>query len=236
MNEHILMGVGTVVATNMKLATKTATGWTKPHVPIGRKHPIVVENVSTEEVPPSLDYVSSDPQYTELRETVDWYIKMFAMSKGLNPNSFLAEVQATSGFSKVMDAFEQMELRKDDIEPSRIFEDERFEITRIVNNYHCGTTDKQDYKLQLIGDDVYLKVDFAEVETYLTPEEQNKQDENDLKLNLISVYDIARRKNPDLSDNEIDVTLTKNKGINDKFKDAEPTEIKPIEPKPVEVK
>lgn len=219
MNEHILMGgAGTVLATNCGLATRKTDGSTSiKHVKVGRKHPIVRDEVRAEDVPPSIEYISTNPLLTELKETVDWYIKMFALTKGLNPNSFLAEVQDTSGFSKVMDAFEQIELRKDDIEPCRLFEDERFNITRIVNNFHASTRDKTDYKLKAINSEYYLKVDFSEVETFLTPEQQQTKDENDLKLNLITVYDLMRRSNPDLTDEEIDTQLKKNKEINDKF-------------------
>jgi len=219
MNEHILMGgAGTVLATNCNLAKKKTDGSTSiKHVKVGRKHPIVMDNVTTDQVPPSIEYVSTNPLMSELKETVDWYIKMFAMSKGLNPNSFLSEVQDTSGFSKVMDAFEQLELRKDDIEPCRIFEDDRFNVTKIINNFHASTTDRSLYKLQPIKSEYYLKVDFAEVETYLTPEQQDAKDKRDLELNMINVYDLMRRANPDLSDEEIDLQLTKNKGINDKF-------------------
>lgn len=224
MNEHILMGgAGTVLATNCGLATQKQDGSTSiKHVKVGRKHPIVRDNVQTTDVPPSIEYVSTQPLLQELRATVDWYIKMFALSKGLNPNSFLAEIQDTSGFSKVMDAFEQIELRKDDIEPCRIFEDERFEITRVINNFHASTTDKSLYKLEPIKSEYYLKVDFAEVETYLTPEQQDAKDKRDLELNLINVYDLKRRDNPDLTDEEIEVELQKNKSINDKYKPQTP--------------
>lgn len=227
MNEHILMGgAGTVLATNCRLNTKQTDGSVSTkRVKVGRKHPIAIDNVSAQDAPPSLEYVSTQPLMQDLRDTVEWYIKMFALTKGLNPNSFLAEVQDTSGFSKVMDAFEQIELRKDDIEPCRIYEDERFNITRTINNFHVGTTDGSKYGLKKIPDNAFLKVDFAEVKTYLTPEQQDAEDKRDLELNLISVYDIARRKNPDLTDDEIKEMLNKNKAINDTYKPITTTEV-----------
>lgn len=222
MNEHILMGVGTVLATNCNLATKkVANDTTDPkRVRIGRKYPISQENVKSDDgsLPPSLEYVSTDPQLMDLRETIDWSVKMFAMSKGLNPNSFLAEVQAISGFSKLVDAMEQMELRKDDVEPCRLYEDERFEKTRVINNYHKETTDGSKYKLMDIPDNCYLQVDFAEIQQQRTPDEQQKNDDWNLKHNLINVYDIARRQNPDLTDDELKVNIDKNKVINDLYK------------------
>lgn len=227
MNEHILMGgAGTVLAVNCNLNTKKTDGSVSTkRVKVGRKHPIAIDNVSAQDAPPSLEYVSTQPLLNDLKSTVDWYIKMFALTKGLNPNSFLAEVQDTSGFSKVMDAFEQIELRKDDIEPCRIYEDERFNITRTINNFHVKTTDGSKYSLKAIPDNAYLKVDFADIKTYLTPEQQATEDDRDLRLNLINVYDIARRKNPDLTDEEIKAMLDKNKAINETYKPITTTEV-----------
>lgn len=218
-NEQIIMGTaGTTLAVNLGLGFKKndgTTGYKK--VRTGRKHPIVVENVQTNDAQPSLEHVTTNPFITEIRETVDWHIKMIAMSKGLNPNSFLAEVQDTSGFSKVLDGLEQLEIRRDDIEPCRMYEDQRFEITRIVNNVHEQTPDKSKYGLKKIPEDAYLMVDFAEIEAPKTIEETVQATEYKLKYNLTNVIDLARENNPDLTDEELEKKIQRNKEINDKY-------------------
>lgn len=138
------------------------------------------------------------------------------MSKGLNPNSFLAEVKATSGYSKLIDSLEQIELRKDDLEPCRNYERDRFVVTRAINNYFAGTKEFSD-KLTMIDETAELQTDFAEVQIPLTTEEQIKQDEFDVDNNLTNYIDIARRQNPDLTDKELEKQIMANKVINDRI-------------------
>lgn len=220
-NEHVLMGAaGTLLAVNLDLKAKDEEGQTiAKKVRTGRKHPITIENASgqNEKAPPSLEYIGTNPFIMELKELVDWKIKLIAITKGMNPNSFLADVQATSGYSKVIDSIEQLELRQDDIEPCRIYEDERFNISRIINNVHCGTTDKTKYNLQIIPDDIYLKVDFAEIKPPKTIDETIKETDYLLQHNLTNIVDIKREMNPDLTDEEIEQELETNKEINDRF-------------------
>lgn len=231
-NEQILMGgAGTVLAVNCGLKTKTEDGEVVPKkVRVGRRHPMVVEDVRKDDMPPKLEYIATTPFVTELLNAVDWHIKMAALSKGLNPNSFLQDVKATSGFSKVIDAIEQLETRKDDIEPCRVYEEQRFNITRTVNNYHAGTTDKSKYTLQVIPEDASLMVDFAEIQMPKTQQEQENEDIFNLDNNIISVIDIAKRKNPDLSDDEIKMQLEANKLLNDTYRPKTTTVIPEADP------
>ena len=114
----IMQSWGTPVAINCGFSYKNEKGGTSYRkVRVGAKHPIVIENAKSDEVEPSFEYKSADPKITEIKDTIDWMIKLIAITKGLDPNSFLQEVKATSGFSKVVDSLDEMELRQDDIEP-----------------------------------------------------------------------------------------------------------------------
>jgi len=219
-NEQIIMGTaGTTLAVNLGLDYKKKDGTTGlKKVRTGRKHPIVVESADKEKATPSLEHVTTQPFIDEIRSTVDWHIKMIAMSKGLNPNSFLADVKATSGYSKVLDAMEQLEIRRDDIEPCRMYEDERFRVSVKINDYHATTTDKSEYGLKTIGDKAELVVDFAEITQQKTIDEIIKDTEYQLKYDLISVLDLMKEKNPDLVDDELKKKLDDNKAINDIYK------------------
>ena len=218
-NEQIIMGTaGTTLAVNLNLQYKKEDGsMGLKKVRTGRKHPIVVEQNDKDKTP-RLEHITTQPFITEIRDTVDWKIKMIAMSKGLNPNSFLADVKATSGYSKAIDALEQLEIRRDDIEPCRIYEEERFNIVRKVNNYHATTKDKGAYGLMEIPEKASLVVDFIEPELPKNIDETIKQEEHDLKYNTISVYDLMKAKNPDLDNKAIEEKIKKNKEINDLYK------------------
>ena len=111
-----------------------------------------------------------------------------------------------------MDAVDQMEVRKDDVEPCRAFEEERFKITKIMNNKLVGTPGGEG--LKEIPEEASLFVDFADIEVQKTP--QDKRDDYDWKLekNLISLLDIVKEENPDLTDEQAEEVLTKNRAAN----------------------
>jgi hypothetical protein len=184
----------------------------------GIKHPLIVEGTGkAQENPASVDFKYPNPMIRDVLAVIDWKLNMIAQAKGLNPSAFAQDVKAESGFAKIIDYLEQLELRRDDIEPCRVYEDERFEITKKINNYHAGTTDGSLYKLQQIPDDAYLSVDFAELDMPQTPADEIAQDNFDLSNNLISIIDLARRSNPDLDDSQLEEKLIKNLEINQKF-------------------
>src|SRR5512146_353370 len=162
-NEQLLLaGSGTLLAVNLGLSSKSNQGETTvKRVRAGRKHPIVVEGVSKEMSDPRLEHVNANPVIAEVKDSIDWIIKSVAVSQGLNPNSFLQDVKATSGYSKIVDSLEQSELRKDDIEPCRAYEDDRFNRTRKINNYYAQTVEGKAANFQEIPEDVYLSVDFT---------------------------------------------------------------------------
>ncbi|RPI19050.1 MAG: hypothetical protein EHM58_03285 [Ignavibacteriae bacterium] len=183
-------------------------------VRFGPKHPIAVKQTNSE-FPPVFEYKNANPLIAEVRATIDWKIKMIALTKGLNPNSFLADAKAASGYSKIVDSLEQLEIRRDDIEPCRIYEDERFDITRAVVNYHAEFPENG---LEKLPDDIYLAVDFADINIPQTTDEKIKENEFKLKNGLMSIIDIMKEQNPDLTDEEIEARLKKNLEVNSRLK------------------
>ena len=217
-NDAIILGSsGTLLAVNLDLLHKGEvskdSGLKK--VRAGRRHPIVVENASTDKAAPRLEYVSTNPLITEIQQSIDYRIKQVAVLKGLNPNTIISEVKDTSDYQKMMDSLEQIEIRRDDIEPCRTYEEELFKITRIVNN--TAYQDKElraKFKLQEIPEDAVFKVDFAEIEVELTNTELWADRKEKLALNLISVLDIMMEEDPDLTEEEARARLEENRNIN----------------------
>ena len=217
-NRDIILGTeGTTITTNLGLNKKGDIKDGRREIRIGVGHPINVEGVKSDDVLPSIQHIGFDPHIVEVKETIDWYIRTIANFNGLNPSNILSEIKDTSDYQKVMDAVEQMEIRKDDIEPCRIYEHNRFNITRIVNNKFVGTETGRQYKLKEIPEDTEFMVDFADIEIHLTPKDQRDDWDWKLKNNLITLKDILKKQNPDLNDEQITEQLENNKLLNSKL-------------------
>ena len=175
---------------------------------MGPKHPITIEEVSAD-LKPDAKFIHGTPMIKDIKDVIDWKIKLIALTKGLNPNSFLAEVKAASGFSKVMDALEEIEMRRDDIEPCREYEDRRFEITKAVVNWH-SKNDPLAKDLPEIPGDSYLQVQFGDFAMPKSSDEIIRENEFELETGLTSILDLARKKNPDLEDAELEAMIKKN--------------------------
>ena len=219
-NGMIMSTWGTPLYVNCDLSKKADTkdATEQREVSIGPKHPIVIDNVQTDMVPPRIEYISHNDNTTVLIQYIDWRIKLLAANYGLDPNVFLQEAKATSGFSKVMDRINQIEIRNDDIEPAREFEEERFEIIKRVNNYWVDEIEdgkKIDEKLK-------LKVDFAEINIPKTEDEIWKSREEQEKRYMATPVDWLKEDNPDLTDEEAKQILQDNKEIMDSTVKAEP--------------
>lgn len=230
-NDDVVLGTaGTVLATNLGLTKKGNVNDPDQsgvrEVKIGVKNPITVENARSDGglLPPDLKHVSFDPQIEAVKQTIDWYIKTIALSKGLNPNSFLADVQATSGYSKIIDSLEQLEVREGDIEACRIFEKERFNIVRKINNYYARTEIGKKFKLSEIDETLELLVDFSEIEIPKTQAEIWEDRKERLALNMASPVDFIIEENPDEDETSAQEILEKNKLINESMKPTQQDE------------
>jgi hypothetical protein len=108
-----------------------------------------------------------------------------------------------------------MELRQDDIEPCRVYEDSRFELTKLVLESH--KSDIESYQ-ELKGSFV---VDFAEIKATKALQDDIKEKEFKLKNNLITPIDLLGESNPDLTDEELTKRYEENKKINGELKPKE---------------
>uniref|UniRef100_A0A6M3JXS6 Putative portal protein n=1 Tax=viral metagenome TaxID=1070528 RepID=A0A6M3JXS6_9ZZZZ len=208
-NDHVILGSGgTILGVNLTPSKRGKEKSGSRRIRTGRRHPILVDDLRNDQVPPSLTHITSNPQITEMMNLIDWEIKSIASMKGLDPNAFLTEVKATSGFSKVMDGIVQMEIRQDDIEPCREYETELFEITKIINNYHVRDG------MKMIPKEAKIDIDFAEIEQIKTFSEEKEEREFNKEHNLETPIDWMIQKNPDLDEPEAIEQLRKNRLIN----------------------
>lgn len=191
LNVGALLGAwGTPVLINTYLNKQADKKGNRSSLRIGRKHPIYIDNAREGLLKPEASYLNSNPLINEIRDLIDWRIKAIANIKGLDPNSFLQNVKATSGYSKMMDMVIQLEIRKDDIEQLREYENERFELTKIIWNTH-----NPDNKLP---EESKLKVDFAEIDLPKTDDEKWKDRAEREKRGMGDVLDWIMEDNPDI--------------------------------------
>jgi hypothetical protein len=90
---------------------------------------------------------------------------MLALSFGLNPAMFSADVTSQSGISRIILMKEQLEQRTEDSEQCLLYERNRFNVIRTMNN---SLVDKGFEGLVTIPEDAELMVDFVEIDTPMT--------------------------------------------------------------------
>jgi len=185
-------------------------------VRVSRRHPIVIDDAHTTDLaPPSVSFVRTDADIAGIQNTIDYRIKSIAVMKGLNPNTILSQVKDTSDYQKMMDSLEQIEIRRDDIEPCREYERQMFEIVKVVNNVAYEDAElRNKFKLKQIPDDIYLVVDFADIKQEMTPEQLWADRKERESRNMGSAVDWLIEENPGLTEDEAKKILEDNKKIN----------------------
>lgn len=207
-NSDIIMGTeGTTLAINLGLTKVGEVEEGVKKVRASRKHPLTAENVRTDMVKPSLEHITTSPHIKDIREYIDWAIKLEASLKGLPASAILSETKDTSDYQKLMDTVDQMEMRSDDIEPCRVYEKERFDITRTINNKLANT----EKGLQEIPENADLMVDFIDIEVQLTAEDKRKQREFEFKHGLSTPVDWLMEDNAELTKEEAEEKVKENK-------------------------
>ncbi len=210
-NRDIVLGEGVLVGTNLNLSKKGREKEGESEVRASVDHPITIDGVRIDDVIPSLQFVSTNPQIQATRDAIDWYIMYVAGLNGLRGSDIISQIKDTSDYQKVMDAVDQMELRKDDIEPLRNYEKSRFDITVAVNNSFVGTDIGKQFKLKAFPDGLVLKTDFADVVVHKTPQDLRDQRDWELPHGLSTVVDWMIEDNPDLTEPEAKERIEKNK-------------------------
>jgi len=181
----------------------------KKTLKLGMKHPLTVENADAiGKVAPSLTFVKPDVRIKEIMDEVERLMKIFAINHGLNPNSMTLNSNSSSGYSKMMDALDEIHIRESMIEQGRAYEEELFNISRRILNVHT----KENFP-----DDLEVKVDFAEVSLPLSPQEWSLKVSEEFKFNLKTPVDFLIELNNDLTVEEAEAIIERNTKYNKSF-------------------
>ena len=167
---------------------------------------IMIDDVKVNQQPPDLRFITPE-QKVELDKVVnDWVKTELASSKGL-PTS---NIRYTSGFDRMVDNLELLELNEDDKEVLREFEFNLFEMMQIVGSVDGAGISWLKSKM--------LSVEFMPIEYPKTTEEVWLNRENEYKYHISSPKDWIKEDMPDLTDEEIDEIIKQNKKLNDELK------------------
>jgi hypothetical protein len=126
---------------------------------------------------------------------------------GISPQNFTMSGSPTSGFALKISNIGKIESRESQLPLYANKEQELFDIERIIWNYHNPTS--------TIPDEAKLEVDFAELNFPKSPEESIKEDEFNIRHNVITEIDLIRRNNPDFTEEQALEEFQKNKAFNE---------------------
>lgn len=204
---------GTPLFTNCEIMKKKIDGSdTIGTIPMGAKNPVIVENVNTNMVKPTIEYATPKVDLTSIREAIDWQIKTIGVMKGLNPNSLLTEVKSTSGYSKIMDSIEEIHIREGVIEQALTYEKDRFRVTKAVINTYAN-----ELGYSMIPDNAEIKVTFNKVYVPKGDQEKWLDRESNYKYNTQSPADWLIEEGLANNSMEAEDILKTNKELNNKF-------------------
>lgn len=172
---------------------------------LGGPSPIILGDDSTAQV---LDLQANLEQFTDMWEKREVSL---AATYGINAAEYKNEGHPQSGFAKRLD-------RDKVLKESR--RRRKFFARGEQDLYHLTAVTLKAYPIPSIGQldpTGRLEVDFAEPTFEEEPQTQARTDAIELKYNVVSIIDMLKRRNPDLSDVELIEMAYRNKRINDAF-------------------
>lgn len=176
----------------------------------GRGAIINAETNRSTDIPPSLKYVSTNPQIDSVLKAIDWKIKSLALSYGLNPNSFSTDTKVESGFSRQVARYEQMEVRREDLYQAKMYEQARFNfIKTAVQNLRDNGYEGADGLISF-PDNAELVVDFGVIEIPATIQDKWYDRKMRLQYGQVGLTDLLLEDNPDLTKEMAQEMIDKN--------------------------
>ena len=151
---------GQPIARNLGIGTPGA-------LKIGPRHPFVIENLTVDDFPPSLEFVTPESRIEDAKGLVDWYIKNTGNSYGLPQGAWSLDTVPESGFAKFMDNIELLENREDEVQQWVDTEKELFQKSVMVYNRWAKAQGHERFP-----EDVELKVIFPQISFPETPTEE----------------------------------------------------------------
>lgn len=170
------------------------------------------DKITKLQVDSNMGVVTPPDSINSINEYIKTQYKLLAQNYHISTSFVDGGEQASSGVSLRLRNLELQESRKSSLEIYKKFEQELFQLERIMILAHTGT-DIGELEL----------VDFSESVEILSDQEQRERDEFDLAKGLIDEIDILTRRNPDWSREDAEEYLAERKKSNSTIKQKSDT-------------
>jgi len=161
---------------------KGLTGQTEIHLGPGSVTALPVEG--------DMGFAKTNAPITEIIEAIEFVLKQVAISNGLSASSLTTDPSEESGISKIISNRELEELRRDDVERFRHYEEQLFSMFRTVWNTHNPG--------RKLSEKCEISLDFYDPKPQTSMKEQAETWDKLMEMGVISAVDVVMQKNPDL--------------------------------------
>lgn len=141
-----------------------------------------------------------------IQEYISNIVKELLAEFNISSNVYSLESKAQSGYAKQIEEEETMAIREQDVPFMRDFENELFDMIRVVTKF--------DWLEKGFPDEAIFNIDFAEITFPKTSAEYVQENTFDLQNNVITPVDLIKGKNPDLTQDEAEQRYEDNKAFN----------------------
>ena len=177
----------------------------------GARHPLQLLPANPDQ-PADFSFVSPNGKAKELQDSIDWLISKTMSLYGLAQSSTIESSQASSGYAKMIDNWDVIEQREEDIEILKDFEKRLFQKVKLVCNYDGFIT---------FADNSELKILFNNYTFPQDPVEEIKLKQEKLKVGLWNPIDDLKAMDKTLTDEtaleKLRESLSVRNEINDEF-------------------
>jgi hypothetical protein len=165
----------------------------------------------------TINNLDLNPKILEMIDAIKFQVQAIANIYNLNVN-WHQEATPVSGFSLIVQNMDYIEQRQKDVDEAKLQEKNIFRTVKAIQKYH-----KKDLKKDepIIPQDSYLSIDFTELDLPINQAEAREQEKYEIELNLISVLDAIKSRNPDMDDVAAKQKLLDNKKDNGSLTAAE---------------
>jgi len=174
---------------------------------LGPDFPLLVDDVRQEMTTPTLEFITPDNQLDLDKQIQDWFINEMGISNGLPAGAFAETEIANSGYAKMIDNLELIDLNEDDKDALLEFENKLFEMQKLV----VSTEAKKNFGNK-------LDFEFTPIEFPKSDDEIWMNREKEFEYNISTPIDWLREYRPNAKDAELQTLLSENKDINAQFK------------------
>jgi hypothetical protein len=177
-------------------------------VQTGPRHPVMLIPSDPAQAA-AFSFVSPDGKIKDVQDAIDWIITKTATMYGLSRSAESGESQAASGYAKMLDNWDLMEQRAEEVEILKDFEKRLYRKTVIVCNYDMNAGLPEEG----------FGVEFDEYDFPVDPSVDLQVKKEKMELGLWTPVDDIMEQDSSLTKDEAMDVLRENLKIRDEIKD-----------------